>query len=92
MPNQPATLLTVEQAADRLAVGRTTVYALLRTGELDSVKVGRLRRIPLDALRAYLARLTGQASGPGPVPAPRQPTTHTVTCSDTTTAAAVREA
>jgi excisionase family DNA binding protein len=55
-------LLTVEEAADRLGIGRTLTYALVKTGEIESVQIGRLRRIPLGALDAFLARLrTGDA-------------------------------
>ncbi|MER6431337.1 helix-turn-helix domain-containing protein [Streptomyces sp900105245] len=50
-------LLTVEEAARRLRIGRTTCYALIRTGELESVPVGRLRRVPADAPAAYVTRL-----------------------------------
>lgn len=50
-------LLTVEEAARRLRIGRTTCYGLIRTGELESVPVGRLRRVPADAPAAYVARL-----------------------------------
>jgi excisionase family DNA binding protein len=49
-------LLTVEEAARCLRVGRTTCYALIRTGELESLTIGGLRRIPADAPAAYLAR------------------------------------
>ncbi|MFF3466524.1 excisionase family DNA-binding protein [Streptomyces sp. NPDC002619] len=50
-------LLTVEEAARRLGIGRTTCFGLIASGELESVKVGSLRRIPADALAAYVARL-----------------------------------
>ncbi|MFE0930486.1 helix-turn-helix domain-containing protein [Streptomyces mutabilis] len=49
-------LLTVEEAARCLRVGRTTCYALIRTGELESLTIGGLRRVPADAPAAYLAR------------------------------------
>ncbi|MFI1203826.1 excisionase family DNA-binding protein [Streptomyces sp. NPDC020883] len=49
-------LLTVEEAARRLCIGRTTCFALIRTGELESLMVGSLRRVPADAPAAYLAR------------------------------------
>jgi excisionase family DNA binding protein len=52
-------LLTPEHAADKLDVGRTTVYALITSGELRSVKIGRSRRVPAAALEAYINRLTG---------------------------------
>lgn len=53
-------LLKPEEAAERLGIGRTTVYALLRTGEIESVRVGRLRRVPVTAVQAYAARLIAQ--------------------------------
>ncbi|MYV51814.1 excisionase family DNA-binding protein [Streptomyces sp. SID3212] len=49
-------LLTVEEAARRLRIGRTTCFALIRAGELESIDIGRLRRVPADAPAAYLAR------------------------------------
>jgi excisionase family DNA binding protein len=54
------TLLTVEEAAHRLSVGRTTMYALLKDGQINSVRVGRLRRISAEALTAYTNRLTAE--------------------------------
>jgi excisionase family DNA binding protein len=51
-----------ERAAERLEVGRTTVYELIATGELESVKVGRLRRIPEVALVEYVERLRARAA------------------------------
>jgi excisionase family DNA binding protein len=45
-------LLTVEEAAKRLRLGRTLVYRLISSGELESVTVGRLRRIPAECLDA----------------------------------------
>ncbi|WP_233521417.1 MULTISPECIES: excisionase family DNA-binding protein [Streptomyces] len=50
-------LLTVEEAARRLGIGRTTCFRLVSTGELESVTVGRLRRVPADALSTYVATL-----------------------------------
>lgn len=50
-------LLTPEQAAERLGIGRSKVYELIGTGELESVKVGRLRRVPVDALTTFVEHL-----------------------------------
>jgi excisionase family DNA binding protein len=50
-------LLTVEEAARRLCIGRTLVYQLISSGELESVKVGRLRRVPAECLPEYVATL-----------------------------------
>lgn len=50
-------LLTVEQAAERLNVGRTTTYSLIATGELASVKIGRRRLVPPAATKDLVERL-----------------------------------
>lgn len=50
-------LLTVEEVAERLGIGRTTTFRLVKTGEIESVRIGRLRRIHIDAINAYAARL-----------------------------------
>jgi excisionase family DNA binding protein len=52
-------VLTVEEVAELLRVGRTTVYDLIRTGRLASVTIGRLRRIRRTDLASYLAGLAG---------------------------------
>jgi excisionase family DNA binding protein len=54
------TLLSVEAAATQLSIGRTTMYALIKTGAITSVRIGRLRRIPAEALTAYTARLVAE--------------------------------
>jgi excisionase family DNA binding protein len=59
-PDPAGTLLSVEQAAARLSIGRTTLYALLKTGAITSVRIGRLRRIPAEALATYTARLIAE--------------------------------
>lgn len=56
-PATPRRMLTVEQAAEALGIGRTNVFALIKNGELESVRIGRLRRIPADAIDTYLAKL-----------------------------------
>lgn len=50
-------VLTVEEAADRLGIGRTLMYSLVASGEVESVQIGRLRRIPVDALANFVERL-----------------------------------
>jgi excisionase family DNA binding protein len=39
-PSWSATL-TVEEAARRLSLGRTTLYMLLKAGQIGSVRIGR---------------------------------------------------
>lgn len=55
-------LLRPEEAAEYLAIGRTQVYNLVRTGELSSVKIGRLRRIPRSACDQYVELLRASGS------------------------------
>jgi excisionase family DNA binding protein len=50
-------LLTAEEAADELRIGRTRMYALIKSGEVVSVKVGGSRRVPYRELAAYIGRL-----------------------------------
>lgn len=52
----PVLLLTIEEAAERLHVGRCTMQALLTSGEVQSLRIGRLRRIPPSALEDYIER------------------------------------
>jgi excisionase family DNA binding protein len=48
-----------ETAGAQLEMGRTAIYHLVKTGELRSVKIGRSRRIPADALEEYVEKLKG---------------------------------
>jgi len=50
-------VLTVAEAADELGIGRTLMYSLVSSGAVESVTIGRLRRIPADALAAYVESL-----------------------------------
>lgn len=48
-------LLTVEEAAERLSLGRTSVFSLIKSSEIRSVKVGKARRIVADSLHTWVA-------------------------------------
>jgi excisionase family DNA binding protein len=61
-PDIPRLLLTVEQAAEVLGVGRSTMYALVLSDTVESIHIGRLRRIPADALAIYVSALRNGAS------------------------------
>lgn len=59
-------LLRESEAREMLGVSRTTLFELMRTGEIESVRIGRSRRIPVTALEEYVDRLgRGQEDGPG---------------------------
>ena len=49
-------LLTVSEAAQRLGIWRSLLYELLADGQVESIHVGRLRRIPIDALADFIDR------------------------------------
>ena len=51
-------LLSPEEAAEALGVGRSRVYDLMRKRELMSVRIGKSRRVPVAAVRSYVERLT----------------------------------
>ena len=53
----PVLLLRVEEAAMRLGIGRTSMYRLVSGGDVESVQVGGLRRIPAPCLEEYVERL-----------------------------------
>ncbi|MFI5799584.1 helix-turn-helix domain-containing protein [Streptomyces sp. NPDC051677] len=56
-PGDPTLVgLTVEEAARRLGIGRTKMYEYVSSGEIPSVKIGSLRRIPAEAVGEFLAR------------------------------------
>ncbi len=60
-------LLSVEEAAERLGIGRSLMYELISSGQVASIRVGRLRRIAPEALSAYIATLHGRGDPrPGP--------------------------
>jgi excisionase family DNA binding protein len=63
-PAGDALLLTPEEAAQVLRVGRTTIYGLIKAGELRPVHIGRSCRLARAELERYVDRL--QAPPPKP--------------------------
>jgi excisionase family DNA binding protein len=53
----PRLVYSVEEAADLLGIGRTFMFHLVATGEIESFKIGRRRKIHRDALDRYIERL-----------------------------------
>jgi excisionase family DNA binding protein len=47
-------LLSADELARDLGVGRTTAYSLLWSGTIPSMKVGRLRKVRREDLDAYI--------------------------------------
>lgn len=53
-------LLTLEEVQRRLAVGRTTVYRLIRAGDLPTVKIRGSRRVREQDLEAFVEGRLGR--------------------------------
>ncbi|WP_151477733.1 helix-turn-helix domain-containing protein [Streptomyces albicerus] len=56
-------LYPTDEVAQQLCIGMTTAKALIKSGELRSVKIGRSRRVPADALREYVQQLDAEQNG-----------------------------
>jgi excisionase family DNA binding protein len=54
-------LVDMREAGEALSVSRTTLYDLIRRGELRPLRVGRAVRFERAALEDYVARLRGEA-------------------------------
>ncbi len=52
---QTKRLLSADELARELGVGRTTAYSLLWSGTIPSMKVGRLRKVRREDVEAFLA-------------------------------------
>jgi excisionase family DNA binding protein len=55
------TLLTVDEAAERLRVSRWTVYNLIRSNQLRTIKIGR-RRLVSPAALVECVEVLGEAA------------------------------
>ena len=53
-------LLTVPEAAEALAISRSKLYELFAAGLVRSVRIDGSRRVPIEALETYIARLLDQ--------------------------------
>jgi excisionase family DNA binding protein len=51
-------LYTPVEAAHALGVSRSTVYELIASHVLASVRIGSCRRVPVEALRSYVRKLS----------------------------------
>lgn len=57
-------LLTPEEAAERLSVGRSRIFELIGSGRLRSVRLGASRRIPVVALAEFVEDLLASEAPP----------------------------
>ena len=62
-PRTDALLVTREEAAELLSIGRTKLYELMADGTLPSVRIGKSRRVPRRALDELVLSLWGDSAG-----------------------------
>lgn len=55
-------LYAVTEAAEATGLGRSKLYQLMADGKIESVKCGKRRLIPRDALEAFVAQLRQEAT------------------------------
>ncbi len=49
-------MVTIDELCEMLAVGRNTTYSLLKVGQVKAFKIGRVWKIPRDAVSEYVMR------------------------------------
>ena len=55
-----AILVSVEEAAHRLSMSRSKVYDLVLSGQIESIKVGRSRRVLVAGIDDFINRLLAE--------------------------------
>lgn len=55
-----AHLLTIEEAAECLGIGRSKIYDLMTNGELASIKIGARRLVAVSSVSDYIRLQLGQ--------------------------------
>jgi excisionase family DNA binding protein len=61
---------SVEECAAAIGLGRTSMFELVASRQIESVKIGRRRIIPIDALERFIMKLRAeQAELTAPTPA-----------------------
>ena len=56
MFNSYPDVLSVKQLCEILDIGKNTAYRLLQSGEIKSIKIGKVYKIPKKEVRKYLSR------------------------------------
>lgn len=49
-------LVAPEEVGEMIRAGRGQVYKMIKSGELPSIKIGRLRRIPVAEVKKWIDR------------------------------------
>ena len=54
MKSKDLDLMTIKEVCDRLQISRNMAYSLLKKGDIEGVKVGRMWRIPDRSIWSYI--------------------------------------
>jgi len=57
-----AMLVSIPTTVKMLGCGRTTVYELIKEGEIETVKLGKRRLVVMESLHSYVTNLRAQAA------------------------------
>jgi excisionase family DNA binding protein len=56
-------LVSPDEGCETLGIKRSKMFQLLASGEIPSIKIGRLRRIPLEALYNWVTTQVKSSNG-----------------------------
>lgn len=59
-PNGVPAMLTIQEACAALRVSKWTLYQLIRSRQLGTIKIGSRRVVPLRAIQALIERLQAE--------------------------------
>ena len=54
--NEMTDLITVDELCELLVIGKNAAYALLNSGEIKAFRIGRVWKIPREAVHEYIRR------------------------------------
>jgi len=60
---QDKLLLTLDEVFETLQISRSKGFQMISAGILPSIKIGRLRRVPVDTLRAWIQQQVEEGEG-----------------------------
>lgn len=58
--NQIPVLYTPQEVAEIMSISRSQVYNLMNSNQLESVHIGRSRRITMDQIHEFVGQLTSK--------------------------------
>jgi len=58
MFNSYPDVLSVKQLCEILDIGKNTAYRLLQSGEIKSIKIGKVYKIPKKYVKEYISKIS----------------------------------